>query len=129
MTVQSNTLRRKILDARGSQSQRENDKGDREFIANIMFRPAGRQSMITLTVHQRQIARGAASGIPRLCINNIIPSTSEVFRLATEGKLDEIVALISRGEASLRDHDEDGWSLLHVSFAPVVYLTRGLDAT
>jgi len=113
LTVQTNTKRRRSLNSNSDDQGRDNTS-ERDFVASIIFRPKGRQSMITLSVQQSQLALGALNGIPRICTNNIIPSNSLVFRFAAQGKIENILSLISNDQATLRDHDEDGWSLLHV---------------
>ena len=46
----------------------------------------------------------------------IIPKNSKVFKIASHGEVKELVELIEDHAASLADHDEDGRSLLHVSY-------------
>lgn len=46
---------------------------------------------------------------------NIRPRRSRIFMAALRGDFERIVKLISDGEASLYDRDEDGQTLLHVS--------------
>jgi len=66
----------------------------------------------------------------RLDINRIIPSESIVFHLVREGRLQELREMLQRGEASLRDHDEYGASLLFVSnSASTLRLTVDMEST
>lgn len=46
----------------------------------------------------------------------ILPSTSDVFRLAQNGDLNEVKALFSKGQASIYDVDINNWSILHKAF-------------
>jgi len=52
--------------------------------------------------------------IPRLFVNNIIPKNSPVFDIVRKGELVKLQRMLVRGEASLRDQDEHGASLLFV---------------
>jgi len=63
------------------------------------------------------------SHVPRLSINPILPKDSLIFKLVGEGKLAEFKSLLEAGEASLRDHDETGQSLLHVSIEMLLIKT------
>ncbi|GAB1318058.1 hypothetical protein MFIFM68171_08268 [Madurella fahalii] len=63
----------------------------------------------TWQYHNRQ---GTFNVIPRLFINNIIPYGSRVFTLVEEGRITEFREMLRLGQASLRDHDEFGASLL-----------------
>jgi hypothetical protein len=71
--------------------------------------------MLTVFVRQSQTFRGSPLVIPRLFINNVLPSDSLVFRIAATGQVEDLVSLVTSGKASLRDHDTKGASLLHVS--------------
>lgn len=55
--------------------------------------------------------------IPRLCVNNVVPNNSPVFEVVKKGELARFEEMLRQGEASLRDQDEDGSSLLFVSIA------------
>ncbi|KAK3312744.1 hypothetical protein B0H66DRAFT_379971 [Apodospora peruviana] len=109
-TIDTNVKRRKRDTNPGGSIS---DKSEREFVGNITFRPTGQQSMLRLTVQQSQNLFGAFMSVPRLCVNNIIPSSSTVFEYAKQGKTGEILSLVQSGKASFRDHDENGLSLLH----------------
>ena len=52
---------------------------------------------------------------PMISIHTIVPADSEVFRVIEEGDLEGLVRLFQNGEASLRDCDPRGRSLLAVS--------------
>lgn len=61
------------------------------------------------------------SSISRLEINRVIPSDSKVFTLVSEGRLEELEEMLQQGKASLRDFDENGASLLFVSYFKMRY--------
>ena len=86
-----------------------------EFRGTVSFFPASPLSslMIIASVHQEEVRGGTYCETPRLCVNRLLPSDARVFHLVREGKLEELQAMISRGEASLRDRDVQGMSLLH----------------
>ena len=117
LTVATNKRQR-----RQTRPQRENitdnDGGNlRDFVANIVFKPKTCQTMFTVSVNQAQVFCGSfsVSSIPKLFFNNILPHDSLVFQLAAKGRVEDLKSLIAEGKASLRDHDPDGHSLLHVS--------------
>ncbi|RGP66883.1 hypothetical protein FSPOR_6265 [Fusarium sporotrichioides] len=60
-------------------------------------------------------ANSSVSSISRLQVNRILPSDSPVFRMVAQGELQGLLQMLQNGEASLRDHDEDGASLLFYS--------------
>lgn len=57
----------------------------------------------------------AMSSISYLAVNRILPMNSKVFQVVHSGQVQELRELFKSGEASLRDHDENGGSLLFVS--------------
>lgn len=72
--------------------------------------------MIAVSVNQGQVLFDSfISMAPRVSAINILPKDSLVFQLAAGGKVQDLMALVAEGKASLRDHDTEGWSLLHVS--------------
>lgn len=84
-----------------------------DFIATMSFMPKRSTSnkMFTLSVQ----SRGRTSSIPRFSVNFIRPVGSPVFELVLEGRVEEFLQMLQSGTASVRDHDEYGASLLHVS--------------
>lgn len=52
---------------------------------------------------------------PSLSFRALISDDSEVFKIVTKGSVKQIVSLLRRGAASLRDCDTTGRSLLNVS--------------
>ncbi|OTA76188.1 hypothetical protein M434DRAFT_402543 [Hypoxylon sp. CO27-5] len=87
--------------------------------------------MLVASTFQHEIRRGAVSSISRLAVNRILPWGSRVFRVVEDGDLHELRRMLKNGEASLRDHDEYGASLLFYSvFQPEVcrfLIENGLD--
>lgn len=115
-TLTISSKRRLILNAKGTTGG-DNDQTVEELITKLRFVPeigTGRMMWAT-TVRLEDGWDGTFSSIPRLEVNRILPSDSLVFGLIVEGELEEFHELLRKGEASLRDHDEDGNSLLYVS--------------
>lgn len=72
--------------------------------------------MLTVSVNQAQVTYDSFTSIlPQITVNNILPPDSLVFRVAASGTVQELLALVAEGKASLHDHDTYGQSLLHVS--------------
>ncbi|KAF2114211.1 hypothetical protein BDV96DRAFT_600930 [Lophiotrema nucula] len=91
----------------------EHQSRRRAFIAKILFKPKTSQSMLTLSISQFQTLQGSVLSIPRLSINNVLQKGSVVFEVARSGRVEDLTRLVADGKACLRDHDTDGWSLLH----------------
>ncbi|KAI1454940.1 hypothetical protein F4805DRAFT_438037 [Annulohypoxylon moriforme] len=71
--------------------------------------------MLVASTFQYEIERGVASSISRLDVNRVVPSTSRAFKVVRQENLRELRRMLQYGEASLRDHDEGGASLLFYS--------------
>ncbi|KAI0840332.1 ankyrin [Hypoxylon sp. FL0890] len=71
--------------------------------------------MLVASTFQHEIGAGAISSISRLAVNRVLPRGSRVFRVVERGDLHELQRMLRDGEASFRDHDEDGASLLFYS--------------
>lgn len=92
-------------------------KGARkEVTTTVMFVPKDirKHRMFVASNFASQLARGNISSISYLAINRIFPETSKVFHVVREGQLDELRQMLQTGEATLRDYDEGGGSLLFV---------------
>jgi hypothetical protein len=88
----------------------------RDFAAKLVFEPKNTNKMLTISVNQGQVVYGSFTSIlPQITVNSILPPESLVFRLAASGSIQELMALVADGKASLHDHDTFGQSLLHVS--------------
>ncbi|KAK3942476.1 hypothetical protein QBC46DRAFT_447683 [Diplogelasinospora grovesii] len=89
---------------------------DQEEVLTTMLQIAPKylsaQQMTRLIITQYHSFHGTFTSIPRLCVNNIIPSNSPVFSIVQEGRVQDLQALLREGKASLRDHDENGRPLL-----------------
>ena len=76
--------------------------------------PAKRQGFQAI-FHASHGCQGSYPGaIPRLSVHNIIPNNSPVFDVVRSGYLARFEEMLRKGEASLRDQDEHGASLLFV---------------
>lgn len=89
---------------------------DEQIMASVSLIPTLQQStkMVTITETQYRVGQGTFISVPRLFVNNIRPASSPVFEVVARGRMDEFVAILRSGQASLRDHDEYGPSLLMV---------------
>ncbi|KAK8108967.1 hypothetical protein PG984_014768 [Apiospora sp. TS-2023a] len=85
-----------------------------DYAISATFLPADpkRFHMIVATAVQEQGHLGGISSISSLSVNRVVPSDSRVFDVVEAGNLDELRDMLDKGEASLRDHDEFGGSLL-----------------
>ncbi|KAJ3580067.1 hypothetical protein NPX13_g492 [Xylaria arbuscula] len=70
--------------------------------------------LVASTIRQGRYANPAQS-ISSLAVNRVLPSGSRVFRVVREGRVQELQEMLRCGEASLRDHTEQGESLLFYS--------------
>ncbi|RTE84304.1 hypothetical protein BHE90_001093 [Fusarium euwallaceae] len=88
----------------------------REFAAKLVFKPRNTSTMLTVSVSQAQVRYDTFTSIlPQITVNNILPPDSLVFSVAANGTVQELLALVAEGRASLHDHDTYGQSLLHRS--------------
>lgn len=93
-----------------------NELYGREFFGTLTLKSKTKKKMITLSVHQGQLLFDRfTSLLPRVIVCNILPNHSPIFRVASHGSVQDLMRSIVENKASLDDHDEDGWSLLHVS--------------
>ena len=99
--------------------QQFNSFDDEEFVGRLVFVPNQRsgRSMFTATVWQKATWTGGFTSIPHLQVNPVLPADSPVFEHIWRGRLDGLLGMLRSGQASLRDHDENGNSLLAVSDA------------
>lgn len=90
-------------------------KGDTEevsYTVSLLPKTPGRMLKISSTQYHTQT--GTFLGIPSLSFNRTVPSDSPVFDLVSRGRMADLQKLLMQGQASLRDHDEHGTSLLQV---------------
>ncbi|KAI1261938.1 hypothetical protein F5Y18DRAFT_440103 [Xylariaceae sp. FL1019] len=83
----------------------------------VTFLPNNRTQFNMLVASTvRQIAFGRTiHSISSLAVNRVLPCTSKVFQVVDRGEVQDLEEMLRRGEASLRDHDEYGASLLFYS--------------
>lgn len=94
-----------------------------EYVTTVTFMPYGLQSPYMMTASERSsrvLSSHYISSISYLALNPVVPSTSRVFQVVAEGNLQALREMLQDGEASLRDTDESGLSLLFVSTPPVI---------
>ncbi|KAK9772528.1 putative Kinetochore-associated protein MTW1 [Seiridium cardinale] len=93
--------------------RRKFDSAEEQFFAKISCTTTHTlRQMFSMVVSQQSGRDGTFVSIPRLCVNRVLPRGSPVFRAIQSGELEELRRLLHSGNASLRDHDEDGNSLL-----------------
>ncbi|KAK4151850.1 peroxisomal NADH pyrophosphatase NUDT12 [Chaetomidium leptoderma] len=102
--VNRRTRRRRDVSGQGS---------NRDFIAKVIFHPAGKKSTVVMSVNRAQLAAGSFLSIPRLAVHNVVSHDSPIFKLAKEGNIQNLLELVRTGQASLHDRDDTGSSLLH----------------
>ncbi|KAF2251513.1 ankyrin [Trematosphaeria pertusa] len=117
LTVATNKRRRRHDGQQRDVTTDRSGASGREFFVEILFKPKTSQAMLAVSVSQGQLLRGSFSSIPRLSVNNVLPVGSLVFKLAENGRIEDLVSLVAAGKASLRDHDTEGQSLLHYAVA------------
>ncbi|KAI0531906.1 ankyrin [Xylaria digitata] len=99
----------------------------------MSFLPKDRRefSMLVASTIRRWDFGNAVQSISSLAVNRVLPATAPVFDVIRNGRLRELQAMLRRGEASLRDHDEYGASLLFYSTENLemcrFLLSNGLD--
>ncbi|KAH8738057.1 hypothetical protein BGZ61DRAFT_583072 [Ilyonectria robusta] len=111
LSISTVKRRRRYL---GNRNNNDDNKGSKDFVAKLVFKPNNAHAMIAVSVNQGQVLFDSfISMAPRVSAINILPKDSLVFQLAAGGKVQDLMALVAEGKASLRDHDTEGWSLLH----------------
>jgi hypothetical protein len=114
-TLTMTTNKRQRIYNRQDDSSNAEDRGAKDFIAQILFRSAKSNSLISISVSQRQLLHGSFSSIPKVLHGNIIPTDSYVFNLAANGRVEDLMALLTGRGATLHDRNPRGWTLLHAS--------------
>lgn len=72
-------------------------------------------SILIAQLYQTYFAKRTLSMNPFVSIGKILPIDSPIFSLVREGDVEGLQALISQGQATLRDRDSFGTPLIHVS--------------
>ncbi|KAI0542762.1 ankyrin [Xylaria digitata] len=85
---------------------------ERRMVATFMPSDPKKFDMIVATTLQRGLLGSIIPSISRLDVNRVLPIGSPVFMAVQEGRLEELRMMLQNGEASLRDHDEEGANLL-----------------
>lgn len=118
-TLLVSTLERQFTILANKENSRESLEllGNCKFTAQVQFKPSqpGQNAMILASFNQQTSSDGFLSLTPSLSFSMMLPNNSPVFQLIEEGNLDGLIDMFSHGEASLRDRDEAGIPLLHVS--------------
>lgn len=73
-----------------------------------------RQFKISVSFLQRLTSSGFSCVNPGLLFHPVVPEDAEIFKAVTAGDVDRMLELFNTGNASLRDCDVAGRSLLHV---------------
>ncbi|KAI0902062.1 ankyrin [Annulohypoxylon nitens] len=94
--------------------QHREEKLYSDYSSTFKFFPNDPQRfhMIAASIFQRETELNVRSSISQLAVNRILPWGSRVFQVIKDGDLCELQRMLNDGEASLRDHDEHGASLL-----------------
>lgn len=90
----------------------KDDAGEVSYTVSLLPKTPGRMLKIPST--QYHTHNGTFLGIPSLSFNRTVLSDSPVFDLVSQGRTADLQKLLMQGQASLRDHDEHGTSLLQV---------------
>ncbi|KAH8688464.1 hypothetical protein BGZ61DRAFT_453250 [Ilyonectria robusta] len=98
-------------------SRKIQKRGGTDYSMSLTFLPkkSSYQPMIVASSFQHQTADEGILTFSTLMVNRVLPAGSLVFKLAREGNLQELQEMFRNREASPRDHDEHGASLLHYS--------------
>jgi hypothetical protein len=98
-----------------------------QFVGRVMFRPRAANFLIKITVDRGNVLCDSYETVlPSISVCNIVPDESLVFQFASKGELESLKKLVADGKASLRDHDENGRSLLHARTHRALYMHKML---
>lgn len=81
----------------------------------MLHSPQNPYVIIASEYGSKNMAHRYVSSISYLAINPVLPSASRVFQVVATGDLQTLCEMLHNREASLRDTDQDGSSLLFVS--------------
>ncbi|KAF4340085.1 hypothetical protein FBEOM_5945 [Fusarium beomiforme] len=124
LTISTNKRRR--ICSGGSSDSSGNANAFRDVVANIVFRPSKSSWLFSVSLSQGQLFDRSIQSIPRISVCRIVPNDSLVFTLVKQGSLKELMDLLHKGKASLRDHDEQGMPLLHYAATASVEMCKFL---
>ncbi|KAF5637789.1 hypothetical protein F52700_4491 [Fusarium sp. NRRL 52700] len=112
-TVITTKRRSKLLPT--SQQAPYSELGGWGFLGNLTVKSKKKKKMITVSVNRDQLLFDRfTSMLPRVIVSQVLPNNSHVFQVASQGSVQDLMRLIVNNKASLHDHDENGWSLLHL---------------
>lgn len=109
------TNKRQRLSSKTPSIECDDEISDGELVVNVTYRPSDAPWMLTLSLSQGTLCDMGMYSIPNISIASIRPYNDKVFEVVKNGLIDELQRMLANGEASLRDHDEAGTPLLHVS--------------
>ncbi|KAI0965356.1 hypothetical protein F4678DRAFT_334858 [Xylaria arbuscula] len=106
-----------VMTKKSKRRQAQDFPENNEMVTSIriIFKQGESTSALLFEVNQYPLPDGSSSSIPRLSVMNIISRHSLVFQVAQTGSVQDLMKLFASGQANIRDHDENGWSLLHHS--------------
>lgn len=110
--------RRRTTSVKPSETASTGEDTQKECVTTVTFMPNYAQNpyMIVASEYFSQYSsRQHVSSISYLAINPVLPTESRVFQVVERGDLQQLREMLQNGEASLRDTDVNGCSLLHVS--------------
>ncbi|KAF5640084.1 uncharacterized protein FTJAE_4631 [Fusarium tjaetaba] len=130
LTVVTTKRRRNLLPV--SQNAPHSEISGWGFLGNLTIKSKTKKKMITVSVNRSQLLFDQFTNmLPRVIVCQILPNNSHVFRVAAHGSVQDLMKLIVENKASLHDHDENNWSLLHhaVGNLPMLkfLIQKGLD--
>ncbi|KAH7133759.1 hypothetical protein EDB81DRAFT_805083 [Dactylonectria macrodidyma] len=88
-----------------------------DYKMSLTFLPngSGNRHMLVASTFQHQTFGEGVFSLSTLMVNRVLPVGSLVFEVVKKGNLQKLQQMFRDGEASPRDHDEHGASLLHYS--------------
>ncbi|KAI1738713.1 ankyrin [Xylaria scruposa] len=123
--------RKRLSDSEDDNSTWDTDRGDCKSAMWFLPKDFKKLSMLVAYNIRQGMPGYAGESISSLAVNRVLPAGSQVFRVVKLGQLHELKDMLHRGEASLRDHDEYGASLLcYATKQPEMcrfLLSNGLD--
>jgi len=122
LTITTTKRKYQLMESNGRTYKDNSDKKRKadaeDFLAKLIFFPprgSAQGRMFEMSIYQRELTKELILTIPNISVNRVRPGYSQVFRLVKEGDLNGLRKSLAEGKASVRDHDEDGRSLLFVS--------------
>jgi hypothetical protein len=105
-----------------SQSQLALRSGSINTITKVRVRQCSRaQTVVMVYIHHVQELDGFHSLTPIISVGKILPNNSAIFTIVECGDVDQLKHLLSKRQCTLRDRNEFGTPLLHVSNSAIPY--------